>query len=149
MWNTLILKTIKENVKSYLHFIISSSASAADVTRIRILLFEEFPDLVLFTVDVTLGLGSLFQMITVVFCRATTVLFFVHGLATERLVIRQWTRTFRFIALVFSKRKDQKSLTKNNYPDKSKWLLICSACLKLWRETISCSEKLILSTAEL
>lgn len=135
MRNTLtISKTNKEHVKSYLHSIISTSASATDITRIRIFFFEGLSDLVLFTIDVTLGLGSLFQMITIVFCRATTVLFFVHGFATERLIIRQWTRTFRFIAvIVFSKKKDQKSNSiKSNYPDKSKWLLTYlnrSACL--------------------
>lgn len=67
--------------------VISACASATDVTRIRVLLFERLSDFVLFTVNVTLGLGSLFQMITVVFRRATVALFFVNRFATEGLVV--------------------------------------------------------------
>jgi len=95
--------------RCYLHLVpraVPLAAKATDVTRIRVLLLERLSELILLAVDVTLCLGSLLQVITVVLCRATIALVLVHRRTLESLVIRQWSRAFGFIASLFAETKE-------------------------------------------
>lgn len=114
---SLILRRCRSRITAvYVLPLVAHPTDACEVAGVRVLVLELLVDRVFLAVDVTLVLGSLAQVIAVVFRRATVALLLVHRLTAEEIVIHQRARAFRLVARLFSREtEDRKDAIKISY----------------------------------